>query len=157
MDTISFKVDGLDTLARRLKNLVGLPRLIIIPIVAKYALAIQSQAKRLVSVDQGITRASILTEYLGAGLTSQIGSEQKTAVWLEMGTAPHMPPPAALAPWCRRHGMEPGAEWAIARHIAIYGTKAEPFLEPAFMEQAPLFVDDVNAELGKGIEDNNRS
>ena len=156
-DSITSKVVGAEVLSRRLKALVGIPRMLMIPIVAKYALQLQTLARQLVSVDLGDTRRSILTQFLGQGLTASIGSNAKTAVWLEKGTRPHFPPPSALAPWCARHGMKPGAEWAVARKIAQVGTKATPFLEPAFLQVAPYFVGEANAQLGAGIEDVTRS
>lgn len=156
-DQITAKVVGADVLARRLKALVGIPRMLMVPIVAKYALQLQTLARQLVKVDLGDTRRSILTQFLGQGLTAAIGSDAKTAVWLEKGTKPHFPPPSALAPWCARHGMKPGAEWAVARKIALVGTKPSPFLEPAFLQVAPYFVGEANAQLGQAIENVTRS
>lgn len=149
--TINLRVAGQALLASKLKRLVGLPRQILGVLVAKYALKIQGTARRGVKVDQGITRASIFAHMFSRGLSASIGSDQKTALWIEKGTRPHFPPPDALIPWCRRHGMEPGAEWAVARAIAKRGTKPNPFLEPAFLEHAPDFVAEANKTLADGL------
>lgn len=156
-DKISLRINGLPDLERRLKNLVGLPVLVIVPILAKWALKIQSMARRTVAVDQGVTRASILTAFTGRGLTAEVGSDQKAAVWLEEGTRPHFPPPDALIPWVKRHGLPPGTEWAIARKIAQRGTPPRPFLLPAYDENAPQFVLEAKSALGDAIQQNNES
>lgn len=148
---INLKVEGLQLLAFKLSKLVGIPRGVMIPLVAKYALKIQNGARRAVRVDLGVTRASIITAFIGDGLTAEIGSNQKAAVYLEEGTRPHMPPVEALKGWCERHGMA-GAEWAVARAIKRRGTRARPFLEPAFKEEAPEFVKEASAELKTVLE-----
>lgn len=162
---INGTVKGAAELARKLKKLTGLPRLMMIPLVAKYALKIQGAARKAVKVDQGFTRGSILTTFSGGALTAEIGSTQKTAVWIEQGTGPaaghakYFPPPDALLPWMSRHGITPkkgetqmGIAWMIARSIYNKGTKPSPFLGPAFDEYAPQFVEAAKLELGKGFE-----
>src|SRR5262245_55479582 len=56
---------------------------------------------------------------------------------LERGSRPHLPPVAALRGWARRHGVSP---YAVQRAIGRRGTRARPFLLPAFTRSAPRIV-----------------
>jgi len=148
---ITHQIKGLKELGDKLQRLTTLGRYALVPTVAKYALKIQGMARRLVPVDTGLTRASILTRFYGDKLTAEIGTEKAHARGLEEGTAPHQVPPEQLAGWARRKGMKPGAEYAIARNIARKGTKARPFLMPAYEENAPAFVDEAETTLKKDL------
>lgn len=153
MDAIVTKVEGYKELVATLTGLVGLPVQVMRPIIAKYALKLQGIARRTVKVDQGFTRASIITAFIGnQDLSADIGSAQKTAPWIEFGTRPHFPPPDALIPWVRRHGMPDSAAFAIARKIAQRGTPASPFLGPAFDEVAPQLVSESKILLGDAFK-----
>lgn len=163
---VNFNVVGGPRLAQKLQSLTGLARKIMIPVVAKYALKIQSQARRTVAVDMGDTRRSIITRFVGDGLTAAVGSDAKSARWVEEGTGPaaghdrYFPPPDALLPWMSRHGITPkpgqtdmDVAWSIARAIYRKGIKGRPFLEPAFQDVAPDFVAAANKELAAGLLD----
>ena len=45
--------------------------------------------------------------------------------YINDGTKPHRPPISAIEGWAKRKGINP---WALANHIATYGTKAQNFL-----------------------------
>lgn len=70
-----------------------------------------------------------------AGASLVLISKAGHTPYVLTGTRPHMPPVSAIAPWARRHGMDP---WAVAMGIkkggtswgAVrkYGTRANPFL-----------------------------
>lgn len=146
-----FHVEGMAELSRKLGELNALGRRYLTPVVAKYALKIQAMARRLCPVDTGLLRASILTKYFDVKLTAEVGSDKEYAFDVENGTRPHFVPSDKLAGWAKRHGLEPGAEFYVARQIAKHGTRAQPFLGPAYEEHAPAFVAEAEQVLSSGI------
>lgn len=101
--------------------------------------AVERDAEAVVPWDTGHLRrsiTSIITPMTGTlsqpVITGAVGTNLIYGPAVEYGLEPGQafPPPAALAGWARRHGME-GSEYAIARHIYIHGTKPQPYLEPA--------------------------
>ncbi len=149
---INMRVTGLLALQVKLKKLEIIPRLAVTVVIAKYAVKIQSAARKLVRVDQGFTRSSILTLFMNKGLTASIGSDQAAATYIEGGTKPHWAPRGALLPWVRRHGMPDSAEYLVRRAIAKRGTRARPFLKPAWDEWAPSYVEEATAEIQKNMD-----
>lgn len=88
----------------------------------------------------GLTAASISSDAFStpAGVLGVVGSSQPSAVFVELGTKPHMPPVAALIPWVQavlgvdaKHA--PGVAFLIARKIAIKGTEAKKPFENAMI------------------------
>jgi hypothetical protein len=84
---------------------------------------VTNQVKVETPVDTGELRASITDEVRVEGnvIVGVVGTVVGYAPHVEFGTAPHFPPPAALAGWARRHGVNP---FLVARAIAKRGTKA---------------------------------
>lgn len=144
------KIEGLDELATKLRHLSALGERALRPLVAKYALKIQGDARRKAPVDTGALRASVLTAYIGdRGLTAEIGTVKGYAPFVELGrrAGARMPPPDALKGWVARHGMKPGAEYAVARAIKKRGIQPRPFMGPAWELHAPEFVKEAAAVL----------
>jgi len=83
----------------------------------------------------GLTRQSVTSDVMStpAGVLGVVGSSQPAALFVEEGTRPHMPPPAALQPWVRAVlGLDEqrakSVAFAIALKIRARGTKAQrPF------------------------------
>lgn len=83
----------------------------------------------------GLTRASVTSDAFSvpAGVLGVVGSAQVSAVAVELGTRPHMPPVQALVPWViEALGVEPkrarSVAYLVARKIARRGTTAQkPF------------------------------
>lgn len=76
-------------------------------------------------------------------LTREVGSGLQYAPYVEFGTRPHWPPYAAIRDWTwlnrRKFGASGQRDVAriakfVQRAIARRGTKAQPFLRPAFDE-----------------------
>ncbi len=65
---------------------------------------------------------------------------------VEKGTKPHFPPPQSLSGWASRHGMT-GLEFVIARSIASKGTKAQPFMLPAYEDEQSNFINNIERVL----------
>lgn len=92
-------------------------------------LLIAADAKRNAPVDTGRLKASIHPEIRRERvLQGVVGSVVKYAPYVETGTRPHMPPPAALQTWARRHGT---SAWAVALAIRARGTKGHRYLQRA--------------------------
>ena len=64
------------------------------------------------------------------GLVGRVGPSVSYGLYVERGTRPHWPPRAPLEGWARRHGMP---VFAVQRAIARRGTRARPFLVPAYL------------------------
>ncbi len=83
----------------------------------------------------GLTAASVTSDAFStpAGVLGVVGSSQPSALFVELGTKPHMPPVAALVPWVRavmglREQDAKSVAFLVARKIARVGTKAQrPF------------------------------
>lgn len=95
-------------------------------------------ARSKTPVDRGLLRGAIFTQVEpGSGTvlvtgTLGVGAQAPYAPYVEYGTAPHWAPIAPLKGWARRVLGDERAAYAIQRAIAARGTKAQPFLQPAF-------------------------
>lgn len=109
------------------------------------ASAIAQAARAMAPEDTGELRRSITPDADETGF--MVGTDLFYAPYIEYGTRPHMPPPAALIPWVLRHGMSASAAYAIALKIAQRGTPAQPYLFPAYEQQRPQYLAAVRAAL----------
>ena len=71
------------------------------------------------------------------GLLGRVGPSAGYGLYVERGTRPHWPPRAPLEGWARRHGIP---VFAVQRAIARRGTRARPFLVPAFTKNLARIV-----------------
>ena len=101
------------------------------------AVIVEGQAKASAPSDMSQLRDSIGKEVTAK--SAVIGTNVEHAPFIEFGTRPHKAPISALKGWAERHGIPVGAVWMS---IAKKGTKAQPFLYPAFTK---------NIERIKGI------
>lgn len=107
------------------------------------AIDVQRTAKQNAVVDTGRLRSDIGYEIDGAAipLYAAVGNTVFYAPFVEKGTRPHFPPPQALDVWARRHGFVSG--FVVARHIAMFGTQAHPYLVPGLEDN----VGNINRHL----------
>ncbi len=122
---ITVRVEGLDNLRRKLHGSradgpVG-------RFLDRGAAIVQRGGREHAPVDQGRLRNSIGVES-PSHRSRRIGPNVEYGEWVETGTRPHWPPPGALAGWAARHGVD---EYAVRRKIGLYGTKAQPYMQPA--------------------------
>lgn len=112
--------------------------------VARSTLTVERQAKRSVSVDTGRLKTSLRATYSADRLRGRAGvfggPTASYALYVERGTRPHWPPVEALKPWARRVLHDESAAFLVARAISKRGTKAKPYLEPAFKDEVPRFL-----------------
>lgn len=148
MPAFSVTVDGTTETVLLLGRFEATARKEISRVVQRSTLNIHRRARRRLTeekaVDTGRALASI--SWIRVGLDGLVSVDVEYGKYIEFGTAPHFPPPAALAGWARRHGMA-GMEFVIARHIAQVGTPARPFLYPSYMEEIPVFQAALSAAV----------
>lgn len=142
---IIVRIDGLDELRRKLNS--GRVEGPIERFLDRGAIFIQSRARAAAPVDTGRLRNSIAVDSPD-NRHREIGTNVDYAPYVEFGTRPHWPPVGAVAPWARRHGMEP---FMVARAISRSGTKAQPFMRPAATE-GEAFVKSLVPMLAAEIE-----
>lgn len=147
---IELKVEGLEKFERRLKSTTLQRRQGVRRVVAGTAMGIQSDAKEDAPVDTGILRASIMAVPYNEGLSAEVFVNAEYGRDVEEGTGPHFPPIEALEQWGKRKGLDLGAVYAIARHIAKSGTNAQPYFGPAVEKWARGYSIRVKAALQSG-------
>lgn len=85
-----------------------------------------------------------------------VGVGEKYGRYVEKGTKPHFPPVDAIERWAKTKLGQPGLGFVIARKISIKGTKAQPFVEPAYKNATYVIqyfrdaVDQVVKMMAKG-------
>ena len=130
-DQISFKIEGLDALVKRLGKLSPKIAKEVAMEVNASALAIQSKAKRDVVVDNGTLRNSIQLKEVNIGnkIVYTVGSALKYAPYVEFGTGGEVNVPA---------GYESFAIQFKGKGIRKINLRARPYLIPAFETEIPI-------------------
>ena len=130
-DQISFKIEGLDALIKRLGKLSPKIAKEVAMEVNASALAIQSKAKRDVVVDNGTLRNSIQLKEVNIGnkIVYTVGSALKYAPYVEFGTGGEVNVPA---------GYESFAIQFKGKGIRKINLRARPYLIPAFETEIPI-------------------
>jgi HK97 gp10 family phage protein len=130
-DQISFKIEGLDALIKRLGKLPPKIAKEVAMEVNASALAIQSKAKRDVKVDNGTLRNSIQLKEVNVGtkIVYTVGSALKYAPYVEFGTGGEVNVPA---------GYETFAIQFKGKGIRKINLRARPYLIPAFESEIPI-------------------
>lgn len=130
-DHISFKIEGLDALIKRLGKLSPKIAKEVALEVNASALAIQSKAKRDVVVDNGTLRNSIQLKEVNVGtkIVYTVGSALKYAPYVEFGTGGLVKIPAGFEDFAIQFKGTKG------RKINL---RARPYLIPAFENEIPI-------------------
>ena len=130
-DQISFKIEGLDALIKRLGKLSPKIAKEVAMEVNASALAIQSKAKRDVVVDNGMLRNSIQLKEVNQGgkIVYTVGSALKYAPYVEFGTGGLVNVPSGFESFAIQFKGTKG------RKINL---RARPYLIPAFESEIPI-------------------
>jgi len=130
-DQISFKIEGLDALIKRLGKLSPKIAKEVAMEVNASALSIQSKAKREVKVDNSTLRSSIQLKEVNVGtkIVYTVGSALKYAPYVEFGTGGEVNVPA---------GYETFAIQFKGKGIRKINLRARPYLIPAFESEIPI-------------------
>lgn len=143
----------LDRTIRRLTKYNTRVRNGVIKQVRHSALKIQSNARMRVPVASNRLRSSIATRFVVGGLGAVIGSNISYAQFVEKGRKPGgFPPISALIVWVntkitRNPKLAKAIAFLIGRKIAAFGTKAQPFLIPAYKREKKVFVNNIRKLL----------
>jgi HK97 gp10 family phage protein len=152
MSDITVEIQGLKETQAKMEQMVsdlqGPP---LVNAMRDCTLLVLRDAKIMAPVDTGRLRASITPQVVSSGNVVQgiVGSNVKYAPFVEKGTRPHWPPFRALAGWARRHGMNEAQVWFA---IGIKGTKAHPYLQPAFEKNEQKIVDKLGDFVVKIVQ-----
>ena len=133
---IEFKLEGIEDLVAKSGLLNAKVGSIVRDLLTKSASGIERKAKQLAPVDTGRLKASI-AHTVGAGnvpMWAMTGTNVKYARPVEYGTKPHWAPLRAFQGWAQRHHANEAAVWWS---VGKKGTKAHPYLRPAFEESKP--------------------
>jgi len=100
-----------------------------------------------------LTNSIISTKTLGKDeFITEIGPTVDYGAHVEFGTRPHFPPTLPLKRWAERHGFSNPvfAAEMIALKISHRGTRAQPYLIPAFNVVSPKVFKKIDS-IVKGI------
>lgn len=106
----------------------GAPKVVQEELVAATEFAVnlaQATIVPLTPIDTGLLRGGIQTSVSPGpvDIVGRVFNPLAYALPVEMGTAPHFPPPAALEAWGRRKLGQEGLGFVLARAISKRGTK----------------------------------
>ena len=138
-DIVTVTVIGGNECSAKFYKLSSEQEIKVVQQIVKSSLKIETDAKGRAPSDLGFLRSGIVTRILNNGFEADIVATKNYSAAVENGSKPHFPPPSALAGWASRHGMG-GLEFLIARAISIRGTKAQPYLLPAWKEEQSDFI-----------------
>lgn len=136
MSGLHLSVSGLAALERGWREAPQLTRRELLAAMTEGTLLVEREVKENIPRGAtGLTAASVSSDAFStpAGVLGVVSSSQPSALFVEEGTRPHMPPVDALVPWVRAVlGVTPDQErsvaFLVARKIARVGTDAKrPF------------------------------
>jgi hypothetical protein len=136
---VTLRLEGADRLEAALRRSPQVVAQEQVRAMTRALLLVEGDARRNVRQDSRQLMNSITHRQRMAGeaLVGEVGPSVRYGVYVERGTRPHWPPRAPLEGWARRHGIP---VYAVQRAIARRGTRARPFLEPAFRKNEPAIV-----------------
>ena len=130
-DQISFRIEGLDALIKRLGKLAPEIAKEVAMEVNASALAIQSKARRAVVVDNGMLRNSIQLKEINKGdkIIYTVGSRLRYAPYVEFGTGGLVSVPAGYEDFALQFKGKKGYKINL---------RPRPYLIPAFESEVPI-------------------
>lgn len=135
MSGVHISIEGLEAIARGMQAAPEAARRELLAAATEAVMLAEREVKERMPRVSGLTANSIAGDAFSTptGVLGTVGSSQPSAIFVELGTRPHMPPVDALVPWVREAlGVEPARErevaFLVARKIAKHGTQAQrPF------------------------------
>lgn len=130
---LSISIAGLDAISRGLQEAPEFTDRVLREAMTEATLLVEREWKENVPKASGLTAQSITSDVAStpAGVLGVTGSSQASALFLELGSKPHMPPVDALVPWVKAVlGISEPKEarsvaFLVARKIARDGTPAQ--------------------------------
>lgn len=112
------------------------------------ALAVERDAKLLAPVRTGRMRSNIGTQFYENGLAAEVGTNIEYAPPVEFGTGPRIIRPVRA----QALRFTAGGRVVFAKRVNHPGTKARPFLFPAWEQQKPEFTRRIQAALRHAVD-----
>ena len=130
---LSVSMPAMDAISRGLLEAPAFARKVQEETATEAALLLQREWQDNLPRVSGLTAKSITSDVAStpAGVLGIVGSSQPSALFVELGTKPHMPPVAAMVPWVKAVlGITEPKEvkrvaFLVARKIAMHGTPAQ--------------------------------
>lgn len=137
MSSLHLSFAGLDALRRGFAQAPDVARRELLAAATESTLLVERETKERMPRVTGMTAGSISSDAFATpvGVIGIVSSSQPSAIAVELGTKPHMPPVDAIVPWVRAvlgvpAKRERSVAFLVARKIARKGTKAqEPFAQ----------------------------
>lgn len=136
---LDISLGDLSTIERGLRQEPDYTRHVLEATMHQATLLVQREWQENMPRVSGITARSITSDVasMPAGVLGIVGSSQPSALFIELGTQPHMPPIKAIEPWVKAVlGIREPKEvkrvaFLVARKIAREGTEAQRPMERA--------------------------
>lgn len=130
---LSVSMPAMDAISRGLLEAPAFARKVLEEATTEATLLLQREWQDNLPRVSGLTAKSITSDVAStpAGVLGIVGSSQPSALFVELGTKPHMPPVASMVPWVKAVlGItEPKqvkrVAFLVARKIAVHGTPAQ--------------------------------
>ena len=137
---VNLRLEGAEELEAALSRAQDAVRATNLRAMQTACLLVEADARRNATHDTRQLMNSITSRVTvrGTSIIGQVGPSVRYGVYVEKGTRPHWPPAAPLVGWARRHGVP---VIAVQRAIARRGTRARPFLVPAFTKNREKIVE----------------
>lgn len=142
---VNVEVKGVQQAIGKLKAYQVSKRLSIRQIVMETAVRVESGAISRAPVDKGNLKRSMGRKIHQGGMAAEVYNTAEYAPHVEFGTRAHeiRPKKGKLLSWIK------GGKRIFARRVRHPGTKAQPFLFPAWESQRPGFLSRIRQELRK--------
>jgi hypothetical protein len=136
---VTLHVEGADRLTAALRRSPQVVATEQVRAMTRSLLLVEGDARRNVRQDTRQLMNSITHRQRMAGdaLVGEVGPSVRYGAYVERGSRPHWPPRAPLEGWARRHGV---SVFVVQRAIARRGTRARPFLRPAYEKNRDAIV-----------------
>jgi len=136
---VTLHVEGADRLEAALRRSPQVVAQEQVRAMTRSLLLVEADARRNVRQDTRQLMNSITHRQRMAGdaLVGEVGPSVRYGLYVEKGSRPHWPPRAPLEGWARRHGV---SVFVVQRAIARRGTRARPFLLPAYEKNRDTIV-----------------
>lgn len=110
---------------------------------------INADAKMMAPVNTGLLRSTITVESDYANMVVKIGTHLRYGAPVEFGSRPHTPPFAPIQDWAEKKKLPAGAIW---QNIRLRGTRAHPYLRPAYDKNITEIINRVASAMAKGVK-----
>jgi HK97 gp10 family phage protein len=139
---IDFELKGLEALINNIKDYEINKKTDVSNIVKDTALKIQANAKQRTPVKSGTLKRSIGVDIAPDEMSAEIGTNEEYAPHVEFGTSPH-------TITVNQANVLSDGKQIYGKEVKHPGTKAQPFLFPAYEQEIPEY----KSKLAEALRD----